>query len=230
MWQWVIWDLAGVRFRALSILRQASASNHVEIVVTRDEEARWDGETGNWFLMPGHLCRCRMRHCAGWGWGVVGDVCCDEGELVLAFWRGRGGCGETVCEIQEVMLVKNKVCLAIALVMLVGAHYSRVKQETNPQAREFISGRKTSHKHNNQGLSGLQQLWLGMPVNTRYTNSTRGTSSKKACPCVVSHYFMRSWRHVFKHKTEPILFSTRHWPLIFKLTQCINIHTYSLTC
>ena len=48
--------------------------------------------------------------------------------------------GETVCEIQEVMLVKNKVCSAIALVMLVGPRYSQVKQETNPQPREFISG------------------------------------------------------------------------------------------
>ena len=42
--------------------------------------------------------------------------------------------------------------------------------------RELISAQKTSHKHNNKDVSRLR-LSPGICVNTRYINSTRGTSS-----------------------------------------------------
>ena len=66
----------------------------------------------------------------------------------------------------------------------------------NRYTREFISARKTSHKHNEKDLGRLRQLSAGMCVNykvdklqqrhitspgmcvnTRSVNSTRGTSS-----------------------------------------------------
>ena len=51
------------------------------------------------------------------------------------------------------------------------------KQIQNQHTRELISAWNMEHKYNKNDLSCLQWLSPGTCVNTRYINSTRGTSS-----------------------------------------------------
>ena len=58
----------------------------------------------------------------------------------------------------------------------------------NRQTGELISPRQTSHEHNNEDLSRLRQLSPGMRVNTRYTNSTKGTTTVLDCSQSIHKY------------------------------------------
>ena len=49
---------------------------------------------------------------------------------------------------------------------------SHLKQNEAQTTKEFMSARKTSHKHANRDLSCLRKLSPGMPVNTNYVSAT----------------------------------------------------------
>ena len=66
------------------------------------------------------------------------------------------------CKIKQPSSVKHSTCL----------------ESTH---KGVISPRKTAHKHNNKDPSHLPQLSPGMPVNTKYINSTRGTALVCCC-------------------------------------------------
>ena len=52
----------------------------------------------------------------------------------------------------------------------------RIEFCVHQETRETISVQKTAHKHTNKDLSSLRSESPGIRVNTRYINSTRGTS------------------------------------------------------
>ena len=81
----------------------------------------------------------------------------------------------------------------------------------NQHTRELITAQKTSPKHNNKDPSPLRYLSPGMHVNTRYVNSTRGTSSKRRTFGGVMYL-------VFESATGgiyvPCIYVHARWPLL----------------
>ena len=71
--------------------------------------------------------------------------------------------------------------------------------------REPITAWNMQYRHNNKDLSHPQQLSAGMHVNTRYINSTRGTSSKKDAPRWHTHTHIYIYPTIRAHSVTQVL-------------------------